>query len=204
MSVSNISSASTSVYQSSGQQQGMRYYMKQLSQALQSGDLSAAQQAYNSISQLPQFQNALASQSAGSSSNSTGGSSTFVQALTQIGNDLQSGDLSSAQQAFSSLQQQLQGTTQTNAADSTGQAQGASGHHHHHHASDASSLLSSTSDSNSTTSSSSSANDQILAMLTNIENTLTGIGSDLTNGSSYGSTAANNTATTNSLLNILA
>ena len=41
----------------------MRYYVRQLGQALQSGDLAGAQAAYTSLSQLPQFQNAGGQQS---------------------------------------------------------------------------------------------------------------------------------------------
>jgi len=61
----------------------------QLVSALNSGDLSAAQSAYNALSASPLAQ----------------GNGPFGQALQQIGQSLQSGDLSGAQSALASLQQ---------------------------------------------------------------------------------------------------
>ena len=60
-----------------------------LANSLNSGDLSGAQQAYSSLSQLQRFANA---------------NGPFAQAMGQIGQALQSGDLAAAQQALSSLQ----------------------------------------------------------------------------------------------------
>lgn len=60
-----------------------------LANSLNSGDLSGAQQAYSSLSQLQRFAN---------------GNGPFAQAMGQIGQALQSGDLAAAQQALSSLQ----------------------------------------------------------------------------------------------------
>src|SRR6478736_1306632 len=74
----------------------------QLTSALQSGDLNAAQNAYNTLASSPIAQ----------------GNSPFAQALQQIGQDLQSGDLADAQKALASLQQQQQ--------------QARAHHHHHH------------------------------------------------------------------------
>lgn len=59
--------------------------------ALKSGDLSGAQQAYSSLSQLQ----------TNGPANANGA---FAQAMSQIGQALQSGDLAGAQQALSSLQ----------------------------------------------------------------------------------------------------
>jgi hypothetical protein len=59
--------------------------------SLKSGDLSGAQQAYSSLSQL---------QTTGAANNN----GVFAQAMSQIGQALQSGDLAGAQQALSSLQ----------------------------------------------------------------------------------------------------
>jgi thioredoxin-like negative regulator of GroEL len=64
----------------------------QLVNALQSGNLTAAQSAYSSLTQA-----------GGGNSNSP-----FAAALQQIGDALQSGDLGKAQQALAQLQQQLQ------------------------------------------------------------------------------------------------
>ena len=82
----------------------------QLTSAIQSGNLSAAQSAYSTLSQAA----------------SSNPNSPLAQALSQIGNALQSGDLSQAQQALTTLQQQMQG------------ARGAHHHHggHHHKAAD--------------------------------------------------------------------
>jgi hypothetical protein len=77
---------------------------QQLSQALASGNLSAAQQAFAAIQQnAPQGSTA-----------QNGQGSTLQNAFTALGQALQSGNLAAAQQAFTQLQQ-------------------AGGHHHHHH-----------------------------------------------------------------------
>jgi len=77
---------------------------QQLSQALASGNLSAAQQAYAAIQQnAPQGAAA-----------QNGQGSTQQNAFAALGQALQAGDLAAAQQAFAQLQR-------------------AGGHHHHHH-----------------------------------------------------------------------
>jgi len=80
----------------------------QLTSAIQSGNLGAAQSAYTALTQA-------------------GGGNTngpFAQALSQIGDALQSGDIDKARQALASLQQQMQAL------------RGAHHHHHHHQVSD--------------------------------------------------------------------
>jgi soluble cytochrome b562 len=89
--ISSFSASQTSSYQT------YRQAFSQLSNALQSGNLSAAQDAYSTLATSPAAQ----------------GSGPFALALQQIGQDLQSGDLQDAQHALASLQQ-------------------ARGHHHHH------------------------------------------------------------------------
>lgn len=76
----------------------------QLAQDLQSGNLSAAQQDYSTIQQDMQSQSA---QMHGHHHHHGGGSSQseLSQLFTQLGQALQSGNLSSAQQLFSTLQQ---------------------------------------------------------------------------------------------------
>jgi len=69
----------------------VRQAFSQLSNALQSGNLTAAQSAYNTLESSPMAQNG-----------------PLAQALQQIGQDLQSGDISGAQQALAQLQQQQQ------------------------------------------------------------------------------------------------
>src|SRR5215475_2683997 len=93
------------------QQNGMRQNFQQLSQALQSGDLSSAQQAYASLIQ------ALPSQGANGGNGTNGQSNPFQQAIQSIGSALQSGDISGAQQALQTLQTQMKGAHH--------------GHHHH-------------------------------------------------------------------------
>jgi len=95
----------------------------QLAKDLQSGNLSAAQQDFSTIQQ--DFQN----QAAQSQTQATpghhhhhhggGGSSEISQLLEQLGTALQSGNLPSAQSAFTALQQQFQQPAQ-NGASQTG------------------------------------------------------------------------------------
>jgi thioredoxin-like negative regulator of GroEL len=83
----------------------MRQAFGQLTGAIQSGDLSAAQNAFAALTQAQPNQ----------------GSGPFSQALSQIGDALQSGDIGKAQQALAALQQQMQAM------------KGAHHHHGHHH-----------------------------------------------------------------------
>jgi hypothetical protein len=99
MTISAISSFSASQVSSF---QNYRQAYSQLTNALQSGDMTAAQNAYNTLSSSPMAQ----------------GDGPFAQALQEIGKDLQSNDLSGAQNALASLQQQQQAHR--------------GHHHHHH------------------------------------------------------------------------
>ncbi len=99
MSISPVSSSTINTPQSNNDNTAQQF--AQLAQAIQSGDTSAAQQAYAAFTQSP------AGQAASSNPNSPLG-----QALSQIGQSLQSGDVSGAQQALTSLKS-------------------AHGHHHH-------------------------------------------------------------------------
>jgi hypothetical protein len=123
MTISAISSFSAS--QVSSFQQDRQAY-NQLTNALQSGDMTAAQAAYNALAASPMAQ----------------GNGPFAQALQQIGKDLQSNDLSDAQNTLAQLQQQQQAHR---------------GHHHHHHG--AASPLSDASDPSSSNNASSSSGD---------------------------------------------
>jgi hypothetical protein len=89
MTISAISSFSAS--QVTNFQQ-YRQAFSQLTNALQSGDMTAAQNAYNTLSSSPMAQ----------------GNGPFAQALQQIGKDLQANDLSDAQNTLAQLQQQQQ------------------------------------------------------------------------------------------------
>lgn len=99
MTISAISSFSASQVSSF---QNYRLAFTQLTNALQSGDMTAAQSAYNTLASSPMAQ----------------GNGPSAQALQQIGKDLQSNDLSDAQNTLAQLQQQQQAHR---------------GHHHHHH-----------------------------------------------------------------------
>jgi outer membrane protein assembly factor BamD (BamD/ComL family) len=90
----------------------------QLSQDLQAGNLSGAQQDYSTIQQ--DFQNQ-AAQMHGHHHHHGGngnGESAISQLFNQLGQALQSGDLSTAQSVFSSLQQELQQLSQSGAPPS--------------------------------------------------------------------------------------
>ncbi len=87
-----------------------RQQFLQLAKAINSGNLTAAQQAFAALSQT------LGNSSSGGNNANTP-NDPVSQALAAIGQALQSGDIAGAQQALASLQQ----------------AQGARGHHHHHH-----------------------------------------------------------------------
>ena len=89
MTISAISSSGASFISTF---QKDRQAFNQLANALQSGDLTAAKDAYNTLASSPMAQ----------------GNSPFAQAIRQIGQDLQSGDasaLADAQKMLSSLQQ---------------------------------------------------------------------------------------------------
>jgi len=81
-----------------------RTFFRQLAQAISTGDLSAAQKAYASITKLR----------GGALGNSTLGND-----MNALGQALNSGDVSSAQQAFATLQADAQKLGH--------------GHRHHHH-----------------------------------------------------------------------
>jgi|SRR5208337_3565981 len=86
----------------------------QLSQDLQSGNVSAAQKDYATIQQDFQSQ---ATQTHGHHHHHGGGGSgesEISQLLAQLGQALQSGNLSTAQQAYSTLQQDFQQFAQNN------------------------------------------------------------------------------------------
>jgi hypothetical protein len=80
---------------------------KQLSQDLQSGNISAAQQEYAKIQQ--DFQNQAATRHVHHHHQGGGGgeASAISQLMQQLGQDLQTGNLTDAQKAYGTLQQQL-------------------------------------------------------------------------------------------------
>jgi len=94
MSIGAVSSSTPSI-QPNSQQDAMRQNFQALTQALQSGNLTAAQQAYATLTQN------MPSQASGDSSNDQ--TNPFQQALASIGSALQSGDISGAQTAMQNL-----------------------------------------------------------------------------------------------------
>jgi len=116
MTISAISSSSAS-FVSTFQQD--RKAFGQLVSALQSGDQSAAQDAYNTLASSPLAQ----------------GNSPLAQTLQQIGQDLQNGDTQGALKALTSLQQQQahghhhhhHGGSEVSGASSTNNANGSNG-----------------------------------------------------------------------------
>jgi hypothetical protein len=79
-------------------------------QALQSGNLTAAQQAFSSIAPTMTGQSAVHHHHAHGSQTSASAAqnNSFAQELSTLGQALQSGNLSAAQQAFSAMQQSWQ------------------------------------------------------------------------------------------------
>lgn len=144
MSVSSVgtgATASASQYQQQrGQSQGG--YFRQLIQAIKSGNLDAAQSAYDSLtSQLPASDQSSTNASTGTTASDSGGNSSFQQFLQQVGAALQSGDIQGAQTALSSLEQNSK----------------VGGGHHHHHGGGGGAVQASTSTSADTTGTGSSA-----------------------------------------------
>ena len=107
---------STSSSQSSNP---MAQEFNQLSQDLKSGNVSAAQKDYTTIQQDLQNQAGQTHHHHHHHGGGGGGSSVISQLLNQLGQALQSGNLSAAQQAYSTLQQDFQQFTQSNASSST-------------------------------------------------------------------------------------
>jgi hypothetical protein len=107
MAISGISLTSAAGFQNPNDP---RLQFNQLAKAVNSGNLTGAQQAFAQLSQA-------LGDSSGGSNNAGTSNDPVAQALATIGQALQSGDIGSAQQALASLQQQTQG---------------ARGHHHHH------------------------------------------------------------------------
>jgi soluble cytochrome b562 len=122
---SSTSSTSSSAAASSQNNNPVAQAFNQLSQDLQSGNLSAAQQDYATIQQDFQSQGTQEHHhhhhqhhGEGNGTNASG-SDSISQLFGQLGQALQSGNLSSAQQAYSTLQQDFQQFAQNQGAPST-------------------------------------------------------------------------------------
>jgi outer membrane protein assembly factor BamD (BamD/ComL family) len=108
----------------------------QLSTDIQSGNLSAAQTDYTGLQQAFQTQAAPAQTQAGGhphhrhgggGDNSNSSSNPISQLFAELGQALQAGNLSSAQQAYSTLQQDFQQFTQSSAPAGSTPANGSTG-----------------------------------------------------------------------------
>jgi len=116
MSVSGISSVNYNPYQI-GSASTLQQQFQQLGQALQSGNLSAAQSDFATLQ-------AAVSQPSATTSATSSAPNTIGQAFNQLAADLQSGNLSAAQKDYSTVQQDLQ--------NSQGTIAGRHFSHHHH------------------------------------------------------------------------
>jgi outer membrane protein assembly factor BamD (BamD/ComL family) len=129
MSVAGIASSILSNLSGSQNQQQnpfqqIKSEFSQLGQDLQSGNLSQAQSDFTTLTQnlSTAFQGGATSTASTTSTTNAASSNPILQAFSQLGQDLQSGNLQAAQQDFTAIQQDAQ-----QAAPQAG------GHHHHHH-----------------------------------------------------------------------
>jgi hypothetical protein len=128
MAIAGISSSNlfqnTVVQQTQNRFQQIQSQFQKLGQDLQSGNLTQAQSDFATLTQeLPNGQQ-LASGSGSTNASGASSSNPILQAFQSLGKDLQSGNLTAAQQDFATIQQSAQ------QAQASGQAH--HGHHHHH------------------------------------------------------------------------
>ncbi|MGB9244172.1 MAG: hypothetical protein WCC03_12530 [Candidatus Acidiferrales bacterium] len=100
---------------------------QQLGTDLQSGNLAQAQTDLVTLEQNSPFLHAGATASSATGGSASASNNPIAQAFNQLAQDLQAGNVSAAQQDFSTIQQDFQN------AQSQAPTQG--GGHHHHHAS---------------------------------------------------------------------
>jgi hypothetical protein len=110
MSVSGISSsnffAAFNPLAAQNRFQQIQQDFQQLGQDLQSGNLSQAQSEFSALQQLLPSQQSANGTTGGAANGSS--ATSISQAATQLGSDLQSGNLSAAQSDFATLRQDLQ------------------------------------------------------------------------------------------------
>jgi outer membrane protein assembly factor BamD (BamD/ComL family) len=123
MSVTGISLGNLLDYGTSQSTQSKMKQMEQefehLGQDLQSGDLSAAQSDFATLEQLNP--NSTTSTSSTSTSSTSTTENPIQQAFAQLSKDLQSGNLTAAQQDYTTIEQDMQSASTSS-----------TGHHHHH------------------------------------------------------------------------
>jgi hypothetical protein len=156
MSVSGILSSSLTQLTGSNSDNNMskmKQAWQQLGQDLQSGDLSGAQSAFQTIQQLRP-------QQSGSSGSQAQGSSQLSSDMQALGEALSSGNLSSAQSAFASVQNDMKSMHHHHSGGSSQSSQSSSSS-----VEDILDLLNSSSASSSSSSTSATTADQTLAEL---------------------------------------
>jgi outer membrane protein assembly factor BamD (BamD/ComL family) len=157
MSVTGIASSILSTLNSTQPQAGqnrfqqIRSEFQALGQDLQSGNLTQAQHDFTTLSQdLPGVAvntGATATANTNATGSSQAATNPLIQAFSQLGQDLQSGNLKASQQDFANIEQVAQQNVQQDAQQS-------GGHHRHHH------RVESNQDSASSSSASSSSSSQ--------------------------------------------
>jgi ribosomal protein S20 len=100
--------------------QQQRSDFKQLTQALQSGDLSSAQQAYSALAQA-----------SSNSIFSPNNSSPLAEDFQAVGKALQSGDIQGAQTALTQFQKDASAALSSQSQPASGAPRAHHGHHHH-------------------------------------------------------------------------
>jgi len=105
MSMSGIQSSTFNPYPLAAATNPYQQQMQQLSQALQSGNLSAAQSNFSTLQQA--FSQPATASGAPSGGNSAATLDPINQAFKQLASDLQSGNISAAQKDFSAVQQDM-------------------------------------------------------------------------------------------------
>lgn len=174
MSTSSISLLSASTQsQALTLAQQIQQDFKQLAGSLQSGDIAGAQKAYAALQKLLPSQSQNGTSSAQSSSQpSSSSTNPIVNDFNALGKALQSGDLTAAQSAFSTLKSDLKSQSQSS---TTGALMQAMRPHHHRHAAaaqdsdgDSDSTASSTSTSSSSSTSSTSSSTSTTGQIVNI------------------------------------
>jgi len=119
-------STTTSTSSSSQSSSPIAQAFSQLASDLQSGNLSAAQSDYSTIQQDLQSMAAPSQQTYGHHHHHHDEDSQISQLFSQLGSALQSGNLTTAQQVYSTLQQDLVGSTSTSTSSSTPSSTGVS------------------------------------------------------------------------------
>lgn len=112
MSVSSVSSTTSSLTEGlenwASMMKKVQSEFKQLGQDLQSGDVSQAESDYTTLTQYLSDFSSNSTSSISSAASTESGSTSLVDELNTLGQDLQSGDLSAAQSDYTTLQNDLE------------------------------------------------------------------------------------------------